>query len=102
MQSGHFNQRDTPEAREAMFEEMQDKENERAKRAKKEMKAYQDGRKKWAKRLANLKILCGIVVLGLCEYRAGRRMIETDSSPSQGRCHLPCRAHLLYLRYRVV
>jgi hypothetical protein len=33
-----------------MFEEMQDKENERAKRAKKEMKAYQDGRKKWAKR----------------------------------------------------
>lgn len=64
---GHFNQRETPEAREALREEMEDKEKDRAKKAKKEMKEYEDSRKKWAKRLANLKLLSGIVIIGLCE-----------------------------------
>lgn len=43
---GHFNQRETPEAREAQREEMEDKEVARAKKAKKELKAYKDQRKK--------------------------------------------------------
>jgi hypothetical protein len=46
---------------------MQDKEKERADKAKKVMEDYAKGRKKWAKRLINLKVLSGIVVLGLCE-----------------------------------
>lgn len=64
---GHFNQRETPEAQEALREEMQDKEKERAEKAKKVMEEYAKGRKKWAKRLTNLKILSGIVVLGICK-----------------------------------
>jgi len=47
---------------------MEEKEKARAKKAKKELKSYKEARVKWAKRLTNLKILSGIVVLGICEW----------------------------------
>ena len=46
---------------------MEDKETERQKKAKKALKEYEKSKKAWSKRLANLKIVCGIIVLGLCE-----------------------------------
>ncbi|CAD6565507.1 MAG: hypothetical protein TREMPRED_001415 [Tremellales sp. Tagirdzhanova-0007] len=45
---GHFNQRETPEAREGLRLEMEDKEAERQKKAKKAMKDYDDTRKRQA------------------------------------------------------
>lgn len=44
--SGHFNQKETPEAREELRLEMEDKEEERQKKAKKAMEEYEDSRKK--------------------------------------------------------
>lgn len=60
---------------------MEDQEKERADKAKKEIKAYEDSRKKWAKRLANLKILSGIVVIGLCRYSPGTRSRQSIVKP---------------------
>jgi hypothetical protein len=44
---GHFNQRERPELQEELRLEMVDKEEARAKKAKKTKKAYEAGRKKW-------------------------------------------------------
>jgi hypothetical protein len=82
---------------------MEDKEKDRAARAKKEMKAYEDSRKKWAKRLANLKLLIGIVVIGLCTFPdppSERLELVLMSSPPQSRGHLPGGIDLLCLCHR--
>jgi hypothetical protein len=48
--SGHFNQRETPEAREKMRVEMEKKEEQRVKKAKKAMEGMEKERKKWVLR----------------------------------------------------
>ena len=95
---GHFNQRETPEAREALREEMEEKENARAKKAKKEMESYKEAREKWAKRLTNLKILSGIVLLGMCEWTPSPDR-GAERSPPQSRGAVSCRTDILRSRY---
>lgn len=46
--SGHFNQKDSPEARQKLRWDIEDKEEERLKKAKAAWKAYDDNRKKWS------------------------------------------------------
>ena len=70
---------------------MKEKEEERAEKAKKEMKAYKAERKKWAKRLANLKIMCGIIVLGLC-----KSALDTQADPVHRTAAVFCLAGLIY------
>ncbi|WVR04349.1 hypothetical protein IAU60_001350 [Kwoniella sp. DSM 27419] len=66
---GHYNQRETPEAREQLRLEVEAKEESRQKAAKKRMKEYEGARKRWQKRLTHLKILSAIVILGIFQRR---------------------------------
>ncbi|WVQ83923.1 hypothetical protein IAT38_006067 [Cryptococcus sp. DSM 104549] len=68
---GHYNQRETPAARGQLRLEMEAKEKARQKAAKKRIKAYGDTRKKWTTRLAHLKIIMAIIVVGLFSKTAG-------------------------------
>ncbi|WRT65174.1 uncharacterized protein IL334_002117 [Kwoniella shivajii] len=62
---GHYNQRETPEAREQLRLEMESKEIARQKKAKKALEQYEDDRKKWQKRLIRLKMISAIVIIGI-------------------------------------
>ncbi|ODN75244.1 hypothetical protein L202_06436 [Cryptococcus amylolentus CBS 6039] len=62
---GHYNQRETPAAREQMRKEMEVKEAQRQKEAKKRLKAMEGERTKWQKRLTHLKVIMAIVCVGL-------------------------------------
>ncbi|AFR94785.2 hypothetical protein C343_02870 [Cryptococcus neoformans C23] len=62
---GHYNQRETPAAREQLKAEMEAKESARQKRAKKAIKEFETARKKWTTRLTNLKVLMSIISVGL-------------------------------------
>ncbi|ORY34699.1 hypothetical protein BCR39DRAFT_121771 [Naematelia encephala] len=62
---GHFNQTETPEHREALKHEMQEKEDKRLEKAKKIAEEYDKQRKKWNKRLTNLEMVSGIIIISL-------------------------------------
>nr|XP_019005576.1 uncharacterized protein I203_02433 [Kwoniella mangroviensis CBS 8507]OCF69037.1 hypothetical protein I203_02433 [Kwoniella mangroviensis CBS 8507] len=62
---GHYNQRETPEAREQLRLEVEAKESARQKKAKKAIEAYEKNRKKWQKRLTHLKMISAIVIIGI-------------------------------------
>ncbi|WVF70440.1 hypothetical protein IAT40_005230 [Kwoniella sp. CBS 6097] len=62
---GHYNQRETPEAREQLRLEMEGKEAARQKKAKKALKEYEANTKKWQKRLTHLKVISAIVIIGI-------------------------------------
>ncbi|KAK8846614.1 hypothetical protein IAR55_005700 [Kwoniella newhampshirensis] len=62
---GHFNQRETPEMLEQLRLETEGKEKARQAKAKKALKKFEARRAKWTKRLTHLKIISGIVVVGL-------------------------------------
>ncbi|ADV22023.1 hypothetical protein I305_03894 [Cryptococcus gattii E566] len=63
--SGHYNQRETPAARERLKAEMEAKESARQKKAKKTIEAFEAARQKWTTRLTHLKVLMSIISLGL-------------------------------------
>ncbi|UOH80695.1 hypothetical protein LQV05_003351 [Cryptococcus neoformans] len=63
--SGHYNQRETPAARDQLKAEMEAKESARQKKAKKAIKEFETARKKWTTRLTNLKVLMSIISIGL-------------------------------------
>lgn len=63
--SGHYNQRETPAARDQLKAEMEAKESARQKKAKKAIKEFETARKKWTTRLTNLKVLMSIICIGL-------------------------------------
>lgn len=63
--SGHYNQRETPAARDQLKAEMEAKESARQKRAKKTIKEFETARQKWTTRLTNLKVLMSIISIGL-------------------------------------
>lgn len=63
--SGHYNQRETPAARERLKAEMEAKESGRQKKAKKTIEAFEAARQKWTTRLTHLKVLMSIISLGL-------------------------------------
>ncbi|WWC67524.1 uncharacterized protein I206_101432 [Kwoniella pini CBS 10737] len=62
---GHYNQRETPEAREQFRLEVENKEKKRQKKAKKAIEEYEKSRKKWQKRLIHLKLISIIVIIGI-------------------------------------
>ncbi|KAE8538958.1 hypothetical protein D1P53_005327 [Cryptococcus gattii VGV] len=62
---GHYNQRETPAAREQLKAEMEAKESARQKKAKKTIEAFEAARQKWTTRLTHLKVLMSIISLGL-------------------------------------
>ncbi|KAL7422910.1 hypothetical protein Q5752_002207 [Cryptotrichosporon argae] len=62
---GHFNRADSADERRKVEDAMLAREAARVKAAKKAKEAYEAQREKWAARLAHIKAVCGIVVLGL-------------------------------------
>ncbi|KAK6904169.1 hypothetical protein I203_107685 [Kwoniella mangroviensis CBS 8507] len=66
---GHYNQRETPEAREQLRLEVEAKESARQKKAKKAIEAYEKNRKKWQKRLTHLKMISAIVIIGIFQRK---------------------------------
>ncbi|KAK4688620.1 hypothetical protein P7C73_g1485, partial [Tremellales sp. Uapishka_1] len=93
---GHFNQRETPEAREALRLEMEAKEELRVSKAKKALKSAEATRKKWTQRMTRLKVLSGIVIMGLCELCTGKSFTASDVDSVHRPAAVICLAAMIY------
>ncbi|WWC87317.1 uncharacterized protein L201_002206 [Kwoniella dendrophila CBS 6074] len=66
---GHYNQRETPEAREQLRLQVEAKESARQKKAKKAIEEYESNRKKWQKRLVHLRMISAIIIIGIFQRK---------------------------------
>ncbi|RXK37920.1 hypothetical protein M231_04809 [Tremella mesenterica] len=62
---GHYNQAELPENKAKMKKEAKKAEELRLKKHQKEIKEYTSNKKKWAKRLVHVKLVVGIIAIGL-------------------------------------